>query len=93
MPTGVQPSSADDLAAFAAQLDGLRSDQNPENLSNALRVSFRRCELYNVYSSSLVEDAERARALMTFDKVCSVTRFFFFFLKSVYIPVSTTSTS
>ena len=86
MPTGVQPSSADDLAAFAAQLDGLRSDQNPENLSNALRVSFRRCELYNVYSSSLVEDAERARALMTFDKVCSVTRFFFFFFEISLYP-------
>ena len=73
MSRGAQPSSIDDLAAFTARLDGLHVDQNPENLSNALRAAFREHELYDRYISSIVEDTERAKALLeVFDKVRSV---------------------
>ena len=71
MSTGVQSSSIG-LTAFTTRLDGLRPDQNPDDLSNVLRAAFKQRELYNVYTSSLVEDTERTKALLeVFDKVRS----------------------
>ena len=64
---------SDASAAFAARLDALRTDQNPEDLSNALRAAFKERELYNLYVFSLVGDTGRAQALLeVFDKVRSV---------------------
>ena len=64
---------SDASAAFAARLDALRTDQNPEDLSNALRAAFKQRELYNLYVFSLVGDTGRAQALLeVFDKVRSV---------------------
>ena len=71
MSTGVQSSSIG-LTAFTTRLDGLRPDQNPDDLSNVLRAAFKQRELYNAYTSSLVEDTERTKALLeVFDKVRS----------------------
>ena len=73
MSTGTQLSSIDDITTFTARLDGLRVDQDPDDLSNALRAAFKEQELYSQYISSLMEDTERAKALLEiFDKVCSV---------------------
>ena len=73
MSTGAQPSSINDLATFTIRLDGLRANQNPDDLSNALRAAFKERELYNMYISSLIRDPERARVLLeVFDKVGSV---------------------
>ena len=70
MPTGVKPSLIDGLTALTARLDGLRPDQSPYDLSNALRAAFEERELYDVYLSSLVGDQTRAEALLeVFDKV------------------------
>ena len=64
---------SDASATFAARLDALRTDQNPEDLSNALRAAFKERELYNLYVFSLVGDTGRAQALLeVFDKVRSV---------------------
>ena len=63
----------DDFTIFTARLDGLRTDQDPDDLSNALRAAFKEPELYDWYISSLEEDTERAKALLeVFDKVRSV---------------------
>ena len=73
MSTGAQPSSINDLDAFTAQLDELRVDQDPGDLSNALRAAFKEPELYDRYISSLVWDTERTKVLLeVFDKVRSV---------------------
>ena len=70
MATGIQPSLSDDLTAFTARLDCLRPDQNPDDLSNALRAAFKERELYSAYISSLVVDTKRVKALLeVFDKV------------------------
>jgi len=72
--TGAQPSSIGDLAAFTARLNGLRVDQDSDDLSNALRAAFKEHELYNLYISSLVGDTERAKTLLeVFDKVRAAT--------------------
>ena len=68
----MQSFSADDLTTFTTQLDGLRADQNPDELSDALRAAFKQRELYDAYVSSLVTDTKRVRALLeVFDKVRS----------------------
>ena len=73
MSTGTQPSPISDLTTFTIQLDGLRPDQSPSDLSDALRAAFKRRELYDAYVSSLVGDTDRVRALLeVFDKVRSV---------------------
>ena len=73
MSTGRQPSLIDDLTAFTTRLDGLHVDQNPDDLSDALRTAFKQRELYDSYVSSLVGDIGRAMALLeVFDKVRSV---------------------
>ena len=73
MLEGVQPSPVDDLVTFTAQLDRLRADQDPDDLSDALHAAFKQHKLYEEYFSSLVTDAERAKELLeVFDKVCSV---------------------
>lgn len=60
-----------DLTALTARLDGLSTDQNPEDLSSALRAAFEERELYNLYISFLAADKKRAKALLeVFDKVC-----------------------
>ena len=72
MSTGARPSSIDELNTFTARLDGLRVDQDPDDLSNALRAAFEKPELYDLYISSLVGDTERAKTLLeVFDKVRS----------------------
>ena len=64
---------SDASATFAARLDALCTDQNPEDLSNALRAAFKERELYNLYVFSSVGDTGRAQALLeVFDKVRSV---------------------
>ena len=74
MPTKIQPSLSDDLTAFTARLDDLRADQNPDDLSNALRAAFKERELYHQYMSSVVGDTMRVKALLeVFDKVRFVT--------------------
>ena len=71
METG--PLLSDTLATFTARLDALRTDQNPQDLSNALLAAFKQRELYNLYVFSLVGDTGRAQALLeVFDKVCPV---------------------
>ena len=75
MSMGGQPLSIDDLTAFTARLDGLRPDQHPDDLSNALRAAFKQRELYDVYASSLVKDMDRAKAFLeVLDKVRPVMR-------------------
>lgn len=70
MPTGIQPSPSDDLKTFTARLDGLRTDQSSDDLSNALRAAFKERDLYKIYVSSLGGDPRRAKALLeVFDKV------------------------
>jgi len=70
MPAEAQSSLIDELATFTTRLDALRTDQNPDDLSNALRAAFKERDLYDLYISSLAEDAERVRALLkVFDKV------------------------
>lgn len=60
-----------DLNALTARLDGLRTGQNPEDLSNTLRTALEERELYNLYTSFLAADEKRAKALLeVFDKVC-----------------------
>jgi len=74
MPTEIRTSLSDDLTAFTARLDDLRADQNPDDLSNALRAAFKERELYNQYMSSVVGDKKRVKALLeVFDKVRSMT--------------------
>ena len=75
------------LAAFSARLDSLRTDQSPEDLSNALLVAFKQLELYNLYVSSLIGDMERARALLeVFDRVrpCEICYFVIWFSAWIY---------
>ena len=73
MSAGAQPSLIDESTAFTARLDGLRVDQSPDILSDALRAAFEQRELYNSYVSSSVGDTERAMGLLeVFDKVRSV---------------------
>jgi hypothetical protein len=67
---------------LTARLDGLRVDQSPDDLSNALRSAFTEPELYKIYISSLAVDQARAKLLLeVFDKVnsqnsdCSVKLF------------------
>jgi hypothetical protein len=72
MSTEVRPSLAGDLTTFTTRLDGLRANQNPNDLSNALWAAFKQRELYNLYISSLARDTERAKGLLeVFDKVRS----------------------
>ena len=72
METGPRPSLIAPLIALTAQLDGLRADQSPEDLSAALKIAFEKRDLYELYVSSLVEDEKRTRALLeVFDKVRS----------------------
>ena len=57
-----------------ALLDGLSADQDPDDLSNALRAAIEEREQYDVYISSLMGDTKRVKALLeVFDKVRSVT--------------------
>ena len=70
METGPRPSLIAPLIALTAQLDGLCTDQNPEDLSTALRVALAKRDLYKMYVSFLVQDEKRAKALLeVFDKV------------------------
>ena len=70
VPIETEPLLSGALAAFTARLDGLCTDQSPEELSNALRAAFKERELYNFYAFSLVRDIERAKVLLeVFDKV------------------------
>jgi len=70
MSTGTRPPPIGDITTFTAQLDGLRVDQDPNDLSNALRAAFNEPELYDRYISSLGKDTERVKALLeVFDKV------------------------
>ena len=70
MPTGSLPLLAGEVATLTARLDGLSTDQNPEDLSRALGSAFERRELYKRYISSLDGDVTRAKALLeVFDKV------------------------
>ena len=72
METGPRPSLTAPLIALTAQLDGLCTDQSPEELSTALKTAFEKRDLYNLYVSSLAQDGKRARALLeVFDKVYS----------------------
>jgi hypothetical protein len=58
------------LVALTTLLDGLRAEQDPGDLSIALRSALADRDLYNLYLASLVEDQERAKALLeVFDKV------------------------
>ena len=71
MTTGARPSLIGDLTALTARLDGLCSDQNPEDISSTLRTIFKERELYNLYISFLAADEKRVKALLeVFDKVC-----------------------
>ena len=73
MSTRIHPSLIDPLTAFTARLDGLREDQSPDDLSDALRTAFKQRELYKLYVCSLVGDKKRAmRLLEVFDKARSV---------------------
>ena len=70
MATGSESLLSGALAALSARLDALRTDQNPEDLSSALRDAFKQRELYNLYVFSSVGDRERAKALLeVFDRV------------------------
>jgi len=70
MPTEAKLSLINDVPTITAQLDGLCADQNPNDLCEALGAAFAERELYNRYRTSLVEDVERAEALLeVFDKV------------------------
>ena len=72
MSTETQPSLVDSLPSFTAGLDGLRTDQDPDELSRALLAAFKKRVLYNLYVSSLVGDTKRAKALLeVFDNVRS----------------------
>ena len=67
-----RPSLIHDLTALTARLDKLCIDQNPEELSNALRIAFEEREIYKLYISFLAADEKRAKALLeVFDKVCT----------------------
>ena len=67
-----RPSLIRDLTALATRLDGLCTDQNPEDLSNTLRIAFEEREIYKLYISFLAADEKRAKALLeVFDKVCT----------------------
>jgi len=70
MATEAKLSLFGDVSTLTAQLDGLRVAQNPQDLCKTLRIAFMERELYNQYLTSLVEDAERTKALLeVFDKV------------------------
>ena len=57
------------LATLTAQLDSLCADQDPEELSEALRSAFTERELYKIHLASLAEDRARAEVLLeVFDK-------------------------
>lgn len=65
-----KPSLIGGLAALTARLDGLRVDQNPHDLSKALKSALIEPVLYKIYLSFLVVDYARAKALLeVFDKV------------------------
>ncbi|KAF9643599.1 kinase-like protein [Thelephora ganbajun] len=69
MPTEPKASPIGDLTALTAWLDALCADQNPGDLSSALRIAFAERELYSEYLSSLAPGEERAKALLeVFDK-------------------------
>ena len=70
METGPRPSLIAPLIALTAQLDGLCTDQTPEELCTALKIAFEKRDLYKLYVSFLAQDEKRARALLeVFDKV------------------------
>ena len=72
MVTEVKASLIGGLATLAAKLDSLCVDQDPEELSTALRSAFTERELYKVHISFLAEDKEKAKVLLeVFDKVCA----------------------
>ena len=59
------------LTTLTARLDGLCTDQNPEDLSKTLRIAFTKRELYRLYINFLAPDERRAKVLLeVFDKVC-----------------------
>ena len=65
---GVPPTGP--LATLTARLDGLRVDQSPDDLSEALRSAITEHVLYETYLSFLVVDKVRTTALLeVFDKV------------------------
>jgi hypothetical protein len=71
MTTGTRPSLIGDLTALTTRLDGLCTDQDPEDLASTLRTALKERELYNLYISFLAADEKRAKALLeVFDKVC-----------------------
>ena len=58
------------LVTLTTRLDGLCVDQDPDDLSEALRSAFTEPLLYDIYLSFLVADEARAKALFgVFDKV------------------------
>jgi len=70
MSTGTQPPLTGDVAALTTRLDGLSTDQSPEDLSGTLGIAFEGRELYRHYLSYLEGDVDRAKALLEiFDKV------------------------
>ena len=72
METEPRPSLIAPLIALTAQLDGLCTDQNPEDLSAALKIAFEKRDQYKLYISFLIHDEKRTRTLLeVFDKVRS----------------------
>ena len=72
MMPGTGVSLIGGLTTLTARLDGLCTDQNPEDLSKTLRIAFTERELYKLYLSFLAADEKRAKALLeVFDKVCT----------------------
>ena len=71
MTTRTRPSLVGKITALTARLDGLSTDQNPEDLSSTLRTAFKERELYNLYIYFLAVNERRTKALLeVFDKVC-----------------------
>ena len=94
MTTEAKTSLIGALIALTASLDGLCTDQDPEELSNTLRIAFKEPELYNMYISLLVVDEERAKALLgVFDKVCLGNAVYHFVKRFSILPHDTGSYS
>ncbi|KAF9647764.1 kinase-like protein [Thelephora ganbajun] len=75
MPMEAKSSLIGGLPALTAQLDALCADQNPGDLSSALRTAFAERELYTMYLSFLAADEGRAKALLeVFDKALTATQ-------------------
>ena len=55
-------TGTNDVAALTARLGMLSADQNPEDLSRTLRITFEGREIYKRYLSFLDGDVTRAKA-------------------------------